>query len=210
MENNDKEKRYRLELIGITYQQVESNVFALILQQTGTNRRIPIFIGYSEAQAIECKLQNVETPRPLTHDTMLNTLSAFGVSLLEVEIRQLPNGVFAANLILSDGKTTRAVDSRSSDAVALAVRVGAPIYTTEDVLRKAGFDSDTTMSGTAGAVVSRRKPKDRTPMTEETVVSLELMSDKELEESMKKAVDAEDYEEAGRIKAEIVRRQRGQ
>ena len=201
----DKEKRYRLELIGITYQQVESNVFALILQQEGTNRRIPIFIGYSEAQAIECKLQDVETPRPLTHDTMLNTLSAFGISLLEVEIRQLPNGVFAANLILSDGMTTRSVDSRSSDAVALAVRVGAPIYTTESVLKKAGFDSDSSVSGTSGAIVSRTAPKPR-QKSEENIDDIRKESTEHLQQRMQHYVEAENYEMAGIIKAELDRR----
>ncbi len=120
-------KRYRLELVGITYNQIESGVYALILQQVGGTRRIPIIIGFPEAQAIECKLQEVATPRPLTHDTMVATLATFGISLQEVEIHKLPNGVFAANLLFSDGINERIVDSRSSDAVALAIRVGAPI-----------------------------------------------------------------------------------
>ena len=73
------EKRYRLELVGITYNQIESGVYALILQQVGATRRIPIIIGFPEAQAIECKLQEVATPRPLTHDTMVATLASFGI-----------------------------------------------------------------------------------------------------------------------------------
>ena len=99
------EKRYRLELVGITYNQIESGVYALILQQVGATRRIPIIIGFPEAQAIECKLQEVATPRPLTHDTMVATLASFGISLIEVNIYKLPNGVFAADLVFSDGKT---------------------------------------------------------------------------------------------------------
>lgn len=141
------EKRYRLELVGITYNQIESGVYALILQQAGGKRRIPIIIGFPEAQAIECKLQEVATPRPLTHDTMVTALSVFGISLLEVEIRKLPNGVFAANLLLSDGENERIVDSRSSDAVALAVRVGAPIYTSESVLLESGFEPEEKTAG---------------------------------------------------------------
>lgn len=136
------EKRYRLELVGITYNQIESGVYALILQQVGTSRRIPIIIGFPEAQAIECKLQEVATPRPLTHDTMVNALAAFGITLVEVEIRKLPTGVFAANLIFSNGVEEMVIDSRSSDAVALAIRTGAPIYTNESVLREAGFDPE--------------------------------------------------------------------
>ena len=93
----------RLELIGITYNQIESGVYAVILQEADGTRRIPIIIGYPEAQSIECKLQEVVTPRPLTHDLMANMLNEFGVTLLEVNINKLPNGVFAAELLMSGG-----------------------------------------------------------------------------------------------------------
>lgn len=190
------EKRYRLELVGITYNQIESGVYALILQQAGGKRRIPIIIGFPEAQAIECKLQEVATPRPLTHDTMVTALSVFGISLLEVEIRKLPNGVFAANLLLSDGENERIVDSRSSDAVALAVRVGAPIYTSESVLLESGFEPEEKNSGES--------------VQSEDVVSensdLSLMTVSQLSQAMAVAAENEDYEEAARIKLEIEKR----
>lgn len=196
------EQRCKIELIGITYHQVESNVFALILQEEGGTRRIPIFIGYAEAQAIECKLQDVTPPRPLTHDTMIHTLSTFGISLLEVEIRRLPNGVFAANLLLSDGTTERMVDSRSSDAIALAIRVGAPIYTTEKVLREAGFESNANTNHTGGAPWKVKKDSCNAP----AALDLGNMSMESLEKAMKRAVGNEEYEEAARIKEEIDRR----
>ncbi len=123
------DKKYRLELVGITYNQIESGVYALILQQVGSARRIPIIIGFPEAQAIECKLQEVKTPRPLTHDTMVNALSAFGIELVEVNLKRLPDGVFTADLVFTDGINVKVIDSRSSDAVALAIRTGAPIFT---------------------------------------------------------------------------------
>lgn len=193
------DKRHRLELVGITYNQIESGVYALILQQAGGSRRIPIIIGFPEAQAIECKLQEVSTPRPLTHDTMVATLASFGISLLEVEIRKLPNGVFAANLLFSDGNNERIVDSRSSDAIALAIRVGAPIYTTEQVLMESGFDSE------------EKRPKQKTDSvasdkSTESTVNISDMSLSQLSEAMLRAADREDYEEAARIKAEIERR----
>ncbi len=192
------EKRYRLELVGITYNQIESGVYALILQQTGATRRIPIIIGFPEAQAIECKLQEVATPRPLTHDTMVTTLASFGISLMEVNIYKLPNGVFAADLVFSDGKTERVIDSRSSDAVALAIRVGAPIYTTESVLREAGFESDdkeVRPSDTHG--------KDTGFSSASKKINLAKMSLSQLSEAMLLAAENEDYEEAARIKNEI-------
>ncbi|MDE5882290.1 MAG: bifunctional nuclease family protein [Muribaculaceae bacterium] len=193
------EKKYRLELIGITYNQIESGVYALILQQVGTTRRIPIIIGFLEAQAIECKLQEVATPRPLTHDTMAASLEAFGISLIRVEIRKLPNGVFAADLVLSDGKNERIIDSRSSDAVALAIRVGAPIYTSEQVLLEAGFDAKGTSTADAPTQEESREAG-------ESKDSIASMTTSQLSEAMLLAAENEDYEEAAKIKAELERR----
>lgn len=196
------EDKYKLELIGITYNQIESGVYALILQQTGTNRRIPIIIGFPEAQAIECKLQEIKTPRPLTHDIMMSALQDFNIRLNYVLIKRLPNGVFAADLYLFDGNTERIIDARSSDAVALAIRANAPIYTTEDVIREASFDPS-----------EKRKPAiSPNPVSTEVKVKvvkpsgIEAMSLEELSKAMEKASQAEDYEEAARLKAEIDKR----
>lgn len=194
------EKRYRLELLGITYNQIESGVYALILQQSGGTRRIPIIIGFPEAQAIECRLQSINPPRPLTHDTMVNTLESFGIRLVEVEIKKLPDGIFAADLIFSDGINRSVIDSRSSDAIALAIRTGAPIYTSESVLEEAGFEP--------GEMKAResRQPSIKETVKETTVSSLEKMTMEQLSEAMMKASEAEDYEEAAKIKAEIDKR----
>lgn len=195
-------KRYRLELVGITYNQIESGVYALILQQVGGTRRIPIIIGFPEAQAIECKLQEVATPRPLTHDTMVATLATFGISLQEVEIHKLPNGVFAANLLFSDGINERIVDSRSSDAVALAIRVGAPIYTSEEVLRESGFDPQDKGGNKGGKKVSASNSNELSGAPQK----LSDMTLSQLSDAMMLAAENEDYEEAARIKAEIEER----
>lgn len=196
------EKKHRLELVGITYNQIESGVYALILQQAGGTRRIPIIIGFPEAQAIECKLQEVATPRPLTHDTMITTLAAFGISLIEVNIRKLPNGVFAADLVFSNGQTEKIVDSRSSDAVALAIRVGAPIFTSDSVMREAGFDPDNGPSENDEAAA----PGEERHAPEANKSDLARLSDAQLSAAMMKAAENENYEEAGRIKAELDRR----
>lgn len=194
--------KVRLELIGITYNQIESGVYAVILQQVGGTRRIPIIIGFPEAQAIECKLQEVVTPRPLTHDLMVNVLSEFGIILQEVNIHKLPNGVFAAELVLSDGYTTRSVDSRSSDAIALAIRVNAPIYTTAEVLEEAGFeprDAAEKSKEVSDENASGRKTASAQDLSEKTLEQLRI--------EMQAAAEAEDYEKAARIKAEIDRRE---
>ncbi len=200
------EKRYRLELVGITYNQIESGVYALILQQAGGTRRIPIIIGFPEAQAIECKLQEVATPRPLTHDTMAATLASFGISLLEVEIYKLPNGVFAANLLFSDGTRERIVDSRSSDAVALAIRVGAPIYTSAEVLRESGFESEASSQESNEGLGDDFIQTASTSKSHETHGELSGMTIEQLSEAMLQAAENEDYEEAARIKIEIENR----
>lgn len=193
------DKKYKLEIVGITFNQIESGVYALILQQCGTTRRIPIIIGFPEAQAIQCKLQEVATPRPLTHDTMAAALKAFGIYLDKVMIKRLPTGVFAADLHFTDGVDEKVIDARSSDAIALAIRVGAPIYTTEEVLRESGFDSE----DSPGSI--SENPEDADDAKIDTH-DLSVLSLEQLSEAMIKAAEKEDYEEAARIKNEINRR----
>lgn len=198
------DKKYKLELIGITYNQIESGVYALVLQQIGTTRRIPIIIGFPEAQAIECKLQEIKTPRPLTHDIMMEALNSFGVKLDHVLIKRLPNGVFAADLHLNNGISEKIIDARSSDAIALAIRVNAPIFTTEDVIKEASFDPSERRQ--------ENKTTDSNQSSDDKIVttsaySLESMSLDQLSQAMNKAAESEDYEEAARIKAEINKRQ---
>lgn len=192
-------EKCRLKLLGITYNQIESGVYAVILEQYGGTRRIPIIIGFSEAQAIETKLQEVVTPRPLTHDMTVNLLSAFGISLHEINIYRMPNGVFGASMILSDGSETHVVDARSSDAIALAIRVGAPIYTSPEVLEEAGFEPG---EDSQTPHVESRRPESLQP-TANTDSDLEARSLAELHNDMQRAAEREDYEEAARIKAEI-------
>lgn len=194
------EQKFKLELIGITYNQIESGVYAMILQQVGTTRRIPIIIGLPEAQAIECKLQEIRTPRPLTHDILVRSLEEFGIHLDHVLIKRLPNGVFAADIHLSDGVSEKVIDTRSSDAVALAIRTNAPIYTTEDVILEASFDpSDKNRrEGQAqGNPVSEVKPSE---------AGLSALTMDQLQKAMNEAAEKEDYEQAALIKEEINKR----
>lgn len=201
-------ERHRLELLGITYNQIESGVYAVILKEVGGERRIPIIIGYPEAQAIECKLQEVVTPRPLTHDMMINCLDRFGISIRQIEIRKLPSGVFAADIYLFDGEKTKVIDARSSDAIALAIRADAPIYTSSEVLDECGFDPTSTESAlekdpqqnTADNLLKAQANQLRQAPRTSSRPSIE-----NLKEQMQKAAENEDYEEAARLKAEIDR-----
>ena len=212
------EDRCRLRVIGITYNQIESGVYALILQEDSGEIRIPIIIGYPEAQSIECKLQDIATPRPLTHDIMSRIFEEFGMKLAEVVIRKLPNGVFAADMVVEDSSGNRkTIDSRSSDAVALALRCNAPIYTTRKVIEEAGFTSDNPRTDTkrrdsrsdqssvysANSLSSEKRDSD---LKDSRQTILRRMSINELNRSMEQAVESEDYEQAARIKAELDRR----
>ncbi len=198
---------YKLKLTGITYNQIESGVYALILEEESTGRRLPIIIGYPEAQAIECKLQEIMTPRPLTHDLMVSVLDTFGISLKSVIIRKLPSGVFAADLNLESGQMLRTVDSRSSDAVALAIRVGAPIYTTAEVLEEASYppeekkESSEPRRSRQNVAPGPRQRQQATPVSVEEQLS--DLPEERLRQMMQEAVEAENYEEAAKIKQEI-------
>lgn len=189
------DEKCRLVLVGITYNQIENEVFALILQHADSNRRIPIVIGLAEAQSIECKLQEITPPRPLTHDLFVNTMTMFGLELKEVMIHRLPNGIFAADMLVDDGTHEAHIDARSSDAIALAIRVGAPIYTTRAVLDEAGFDHD---------------PKNAEPAPEPVAMSQKSladlvsgMSEEKLNKLLEQYVADEDYNSAAIIKQEL-------
>ncbi len=195
-------ERCKLELIGITYNQIESGVYAVILKEADGNRRIPIIIGYPEAQAIECKLQDVVTPRPLTHDMMINFMTEFGIWIKEIEIRRLPSGVFAADVIFTDGTTEKTVDSRSSDAIALAIRANAPIYTSREVLDEAGFNQEEA-DNSAPATTSKLPPSPSPAPARNKPQPTKSIE--QLREEMQKAAEDENYEEAARLKAEIDR-----
>ncbi len=193
--------RIALKLIGITYNQIESGVYALILQEEDGVRRLPIVIGYPEAQAIECKMQEVATPRPLTHDLFINCINQFGMELLEIRIHRLPSGVFAADMVFQGPRgNLEVVDARSSDAIALAIRAGAPIFTSEQLMAEVGF--------TPGKENERKDMNSvrSTPKKASAQSPLASQSSESLEKALEKAVENEDYERAGEIKKELDKR----
>ncbi len=184
------DNRCKLRLVGITYNQIESGVFALILQEADGTRRLPIVIGSSEAQSIECKLQNITPPRPLTHDLFVNMMEVFGLKLIDVDIKRINGGIFAANLNISNGEYTIALDARSSDAIAIAIRMNAPIYTSNEVLNEVGEERRSAMR----EGIFRRSN------------SLSRLSTSALNNLLKDAVEKEKYEIASQIKEELDKR----
>lgn len=210
----NQEDRRLLKLVGITYNQIESGVYAVILQEMNGTRRIPIIIGFPEAQAIECKLQEIVTPRPLTHDLMVTMMSTFGIGLVEIYIHKLHNGVFAAEMLLVSDGMRRIVDARSSDAIALAIRTGAPIYTSAQVLDEVGFEAGQkppvrrTSRTVQTKTVTEPMPQDDIAVRVDMDQNLENLPTEFLVDEMAHAAENENYEQAARIKEELDRRTR--
>ena len=132
-------RKIRLNILGLSVSQTQSGAYALVLAEENGDRRIPIIIGPVEAQAIAIQLEGLKPPRPLTHDLIKNMALAFDIALLEVTIHKLEEGIFFSELLCEmDGKEIR-IDSRTSDAIALALRTKATILVSEKVLNEAGI-----------------------------------------------------------------------
>lgn len=202
--------RVRLRVLGISYSQIQNGAYALILAQVGGPFRIPVVIGASEAQAIALKMEGIVPPRPLTHDLFTGLGHAFGIELVEVFIYRFEDGVFYSEMTFTDGERTVSLDSRTSDAVAVAMRTGAPIYTTTEILSETGFEledlgSDNTPSGDDDGEF--RNDDDDAPAEVSAVRTpkLENYTVEELKKTLAKLIDNEEYEEAARV-AEIIKR----
>lgn len=185
------DKRIPLKVFGITLSQVESGAYALILGELTGNRRIPIIIGTQEAQSIVIHLERIVPRRPLTHDLFHTFAQAYGIRLIEVYIYKLVAGVFYAELLFDNGEREIKIDSRTSDAIAIALRVGCPIYTTEQILQDAGVEVQSDDATTT---------KDEEPTDAEQFASL---SSEELKKRLEEAVTEEDYEYASLVRDEL-------
>ena len=194
-------KRVKLKVMGISYSQTQSGAYALILIEENGERRIPIIIGGFEAQAIVIKLENLDPPRPLTHDLFKKFADEFNIFVSEVMIYKLEEGVFFSKLVCNNGEKEYSIDSRTSDAVALALRFGCPIFITEDILEKAGITINPTEVGlsTANEIGSLFEPES---------TKYDSYSDEELYKMIDESVKTEDYERAAAIKDEIEKRKK--
>jgi bifunctional DNase/RNase len=196
-------KRIKLKVMGISYSQTQSGAYALILIEENGDRRIPIIIGGFEAQAIVIKLENLDPPRPLTHDLFKKFADEFNISVIEVMIYKLEEGVFFSKLVCNNGEKEYSIDSRTSDAVAIALRFGCPIYITEEILKKAGItvnptDSELTSVNEVESFFEPEKTK------------YDTYSDEELYKMIDDAIKTEDYERAAAVRDEISKRKKKQ
>jgi hypothetical protein len=195
-------KRVKLKVLGISYSQTQSGAYALVLIEEKGERRIPIIIGGFEAQSIVIKLENLAPPRPLTHDLFKSFSDVFNISILEVFIYKLEDGVFFSKLLCSNGENEYTIDSRTSDAVALALRFKCPIYITEEILEQAGITV-----APDGAAANNQT--DEETVFESETSRFSTYTDDELYKMIDEAVKAEDYEKAAAIRDEIEKRKKG-
>jgi hypothetical protein len=193
-------EKIKLDIAGLSYSQTQSGAYALVLSEVIGKRRLPIIIGGFEAQAIAIELEKMTPSRPLTHDLFKNFSDHFKINLVEVIIYNLVEGIFFAKLICEQNGKEVEIDSRTSDAIALAVRFESPIYTNEFVLNSAGIILD-----------DDKDDKDEIPpeisLEKITKNPSERMSLKELKKHLKNSIDNEDYEAASKFRDEINNRQ---
>jgi len=196
-------KKIELEIVALSHSITQTHSYAVVLGELNGLRKLPIVIGGFEAQAIAVALERMNPGRPLTHDLMKNFMMAFDVELHEIVINDLQEGIFFSKLVCSSQNDTIEIDSRTSDALALAVRFGCPIYTYEDILEKAGglLEDEGKKEGieAVGATVQEY------PTGKENLKDLNL---EELNKLLKDVLEHEDYIRAIAIRDEIKSREK--
>jgi bifunctional DNase/RNase len=191
-------QKVELEIIALSHSITQSNSYAVILGEVGGSRRLPIVIGGFEAQAIAVALENMQPSRPLTHDLMKNFMTSFDIALQEVYICDLQEGIFYAKLVCFTANDTIEIDSRTSDAIALAVRFGCPIYVNNSILEQAGLENES----------AEKKINPITSIVSDPVNENDLskMSLEALNELLNEVLEQEDYIRAIDIRDEIAKR----
>lgn len=200
-------KKVRLEIVGLSYSQTQSGAYALVLGESSGSRRLPIIIGGFEAQAIAIELEKMSPSRPLTHDLFKSFAQTFDITVNEVLIYNLVEGIFYAKLLCTDGTREVEIDARTSDAIALAVRFNCDIFTYEFILKSAGIvledDSDVSSitepapSEEVKEIVKQNEPDE-----------YKGKSSEELKNMLQTALDDEQYEMASKIRDELNQRKK--
>ena len=192
-------KKIELDIIALSHSVTQSHSFAVVLGEVGGTRRLPIVIGGFEAQAIAVPLDNMKPSRPLTHDLMKTMCDTFEIELEYIFISKLADGVFYSNLVCKRGAEYFDIDSRTSDALALAVRFDCPIYVEESILLEAGVEADPNEEAT----LIDPQEKETAELAKSSATSYHTMTVPELQVELKAALDNEDYELAARIRDEL-------
>lgn len=192
------ENKIKLSVLGFSFNQSQSGTYGLVLAEEDGLRRLMIVIGTPEAQSIAFKLQGSIPPRPLTHDLFQTLLAQLGILLLEVNIYKYEDGVFFSKMILRQGTEIIEIESRTSDAIAIALRTKSPVYTSEIIMQEQAvvFDDNTS--------------EDNASENEKDNLALDysLLNEEELESLLKDAIDGEDYELASLLRDELLKKKR--
>lgn len=180
----------RMDILGLSTSPSSGGAYALILSEIEGNRRLPIIIGTFEAQAIALELESIKPPRPMTHDLLKNLVLSFNSDIEKIIINDLSEGTFFAQIHYKRDKENVELDARPSDAIALAIRFGAPIFVNQKVLDEAGIITEDTRGESKK---SEKQPAD----------SPEMSKMEELEKELKTAIDTENYEKAAKVRDQI-------
>lgn len=200
-------KKVKLDIVGLSYSQTQSGAYALVLGEVNGRRRLPIIIGAFEAQAIAIEIEKMTPTRPLTHDLFKSFAQVYQIEITEIIIYNLVDGVFFAKLICTNGENIQEIDARTSDAIALAVRFNATIYTYEFILSSAGIvieGNDFLFLENMDAITKEHSSEDMP--TSIPVSGYQSLSIEELQAKLNAALAEEAYEKAARIRDEIAKR----
>jgi bifunctional DNase/RNase len=187
-------QKVQCEILGLSSSPSTGGAYAILLKETGANRRLPIIIGAFEAQAIALEIEGIKPPRPLTHDLLKQMIDNLGATIIEIIVDELRENTFYAKIIIEVSGLTNEVDARPSDAIALAVRARSPIYVAESVMEAAAFIPS---EETDGEVVQPEQHEQQdVPKTKEARLAA-------LQDKLRKAIETEEYERAAKIRDDI-------
>ena len=191
--------KIQCEILGLSTSPAAGGAYALLLKEINGNRRLPIIIGPFEANAIALELEGSKPPRPLTHDLIKNLIDNLSASVLEIVIDELKDNTFYAKIVLEIAGLTNEIDSRPSDAIALALRAKVPIYVNEIVMEVASFTPKEEIEGEQDVEDSYdAEDKAKTPISKEALIAA-------LQDKLREALSSEDYERAAKIRDDIKR-----
>jgi bifunctional DNase/RNase len=202
--------RIKLRVQGLTNSQVQSGAYALVLSEENGVRRIPIIVGTAEAQSIAIALEQIVPPRPLTHDLFARLMQTLDIKLLEVFIYKFEEGVFFSELVVGGENKIFRIDSRTSDAIAIALRMNCDIYTTEAIIRECGVVLEDDTEKKEAPVEGKDEQLEPSDIKNEDELKkwLSLIPDQELQKRLEEAIASENYEFAKIYRDEQDRRER--
>ncbi len=189
--------KVEVEILGLSSSPSTGGAYALLLKEVYGARRLPIIIGAFEAQSIALEMEGIKPPRPLTHDLLKNLIDNLGATIIEVVIDELKENTFFAKITLEVSSMTNQIDSRPSDAIALAVRSQSPLYVAEEIMKVASFvpSEETEDEFKTKEEAAESLPKKQTPVTKAA----------SLQDQLREALEKEDYERAAKLRDEIKR-----